>query len=351
MKKVAVAMSGGVDSSVASVLLKEQGFNVIGITLRFFDSGDEIKCCGADYSLNMARKVCDILGIKHYLKDARAYFSKYVIEDFKNSYLTGKTPNPCIECNRWLKFDYLFKLAKAMGADYLATGHYARILNQNGNTFLLRGIDEKKDQSYFLYCLNRNIMKNILFPLGEKTKEEVRRIAKAYNLPVSKEKESKDICFIPGDYSLWLKRNAQIETKQGYIKDIEGKIVGRHNGYFNFTIGQRKNLGISFGKRMYVVDIIPEKNEVIVGELKDAYFSGCYVVNLNWLVEPFSVEKCFVQIRYKHNPVECFLGYKDKDTIKVIFNEKQFAVAKGQSAVFYSGEMVLGGGIIKDVIK
>lgn len=351
MKKVAVAMSGGIDSSVACALLKEQGFEVIGITLRFFDSDDKIKCCGAEHSLDVARKVCNILEIKHYLKDARSPFLKYVIENFANSYLKAETPNPCVECNRYLKFDYLFELIKAMGIDYLATGHYARILKKSDEYFLLRGRDKNKDQSYFLYCINKESLGNLIFPLGEMDKEEVKRIAIKYNLPSVKEKESKDICFIPdGNYQLWLKKKYALFPEEGYIKDVNGKIIGRHNGYFNFTIGQRRKLGISHSERLYVKKINAKENEVIVSEIKDSFFSGCYVRNLNWLSNNIPEGRGFVQLRYRHKPCECFIEYEG-EKLKLIFKEKQFAVARGQSAVFYDGERVLGGGVIKEAIE
>jgi len=354
MKKVLVAMSGGVDSSVACVMLKEKGFDVTGMTLKFFNSNGEIKCCGADYSANRAREVCDILGIKHYLKDARKDFGKYVIEDFVQSYLNGLTPNPCIECNRFLKFDYLFKLAQAMNIDYLATGHYARIIENGKNFELLRGRDPNKDQSYFLYCIKKENLNKILFPLGDLNKNEVRKIAKKYNLPVFDEKESKDICFVPqGDYVSWLKKEKYVENKSGYIKDLNGKILGQHKGYFNFTIGQRRNLGIPYSQRLYVVDINSKNNEVIVSEKKDAFFSGFQLKDLNWLLEEKikKGKKYYVQIRYRHIPQEGEVVEIKGNNLVFLFKEKQFAITKGQSAVFYDGDRVLGGGIINEIIR
>ncbi len=351
MKRAVVAMSGGVDSSVACAILKEKGFDVVGITLRFFSTSQQVSCCGAQESAAKARQVCQTLGIRHYLKDARALFKKDVTDNFILQYLSGKTPNPCVECNRSLKFNYLFSIAAGLGADYLATGHYAIIKNADDGPGLFRGRDPLKDQSYFLYCIRKEFLGRIIFPLGDMEKRETREIAGRFTLPNARSAESKDICFIPkGDYRLWLKENGMADNIPGYIKDDSGKILGRHNGFFYFTIGQRKNLGISSSSRLYVSEIKPETNEVIVSTLDKAMFSGCRIANLNWLGPQKPQGEFSVQIRYRHKPCRCELK-KDGDGFLVSFEKKQFAAAPGQSAVFYEGDRVLGGGIIDETFR
>jgi tRNA-specific 2-thiouridylase len=353
MQKVIVAMSGGVDSSVACVILKEKKYEVIGLTLKFFDSDNQIKCCGADESIVKAKQVCDILNIRHYSKDARKYFNKYVIENFINAYLSGYTPNPCIECNKFLKFEYLFNIAKAMDVKYIATGHYARIEKINSKLHLLRGKDPNKDQSYFLYPIKKEYLANILFPLGEFKKEYVREIANRYKLPTSREKESKDICFTAGkDYNLWLKDKKIIENKKGYIKDIRGKILGTHNGFFNYTIGQRRNLGIAGGERLYVTEIKPKNNEVIIAEKKHVFSKRFILKDLNWLdSKPKRGDKLKAQIRYRHIPKSGIIEEINLEKAIFAFDEPQFAITKGQSAVFYEDDRVIGGGIIEEILE
>lgn len=352
--KAVIAMSGGVDSSVACAILQKQGFEVIGVTLRFFSLGAKPVCCGADESISRAKEVCSILGVRHYVKDARAIFKEKVMENFASSYTSGSTPNPCIECNRYLKFDYLLKIAEAMGANILATGHYAIMKNEKDGHALYRGRDLSKDQSYFLYCLPKKYLSKIAFPLGEMKKDETREIADRLKLPVARSKESKDICFIPdGDYVKWLKKEKKIENSQGYIKNDEGKILGRHNGFFHFTIGQRKNLGISASQRLYVSGINPHLNEVIVSPISGAMFSAVEIGDLNWLskIAPEDGGKYFVQIRYRHTPCEVRLEKKKDGKYMIFFKQKQFAAARGQSAVFYDSDRVLGGGIITETFK
>lgn len=354
MRKVIVAMSGGIDSSVSALLLKEQGYDVTGVTLRLFDKEQKIKCCGSDESIETFKKICNQIGIKYYIKDARKIFDKYVIKNFVSSYLNAFTPNPCVECNRILKFDYFFKIAKLMEADYIATGHYARIINENGEYKLIRGIDPHKDQSYFLYPIKREYLKYILFPVGEMKKIQVKEIAKKHNLPLNINKESKDICFIPeGNYVLWMKKHNYTQNIDGYIKDINGKILGKHKGFFYYTIGQRKNLGISYRERLYVVDIIPEENAVIVGTHIEAMFKGVILKNVNWLVSnpPKINTEITAQIRYRHTPQPGKIIKITENNVEFHFDKKQFAPAKGQSCVFYEGDRVIGGGIIYETIR
>ena len=351
--KIAVAMSGGIDSSVAAFLLKEMGYDVVGITLRLFKDKN-IRCCGGDESIERFKKICNSIGIRYYVKDATEIFSKEVIKKFVDFYLEGKTPNPCVECNRIIKFDYLLKLSKILGADKLATGHYAIIEENKGNYFLKRGVDLLKDQSYFLYPIKKEYLSEIIFPLGYLTKKEVKNIAQKNNIPVDINKESKDICFIPeGDYSLWLKKNNYVKIEEGYFRTTDGRIISKHKGYWNYTIGQRRNTGISLGKRLYVCDIIPSKNEVIIGDIDDVMVKKLTVTNFNWLVDKNYIldRKIYAQIRYKHTPSLVNLEIDKNGDLNVYFSKKQFAPAKGQSLVLYDNDIVIGGGIISEVFR
>ncbi len=346
-------MSGGVDSSVTAALLKKEGYEVVGVTLRLFaERRDAVKCCGGADSAAKARASAQALGIRHYFKSAQELFSKTVIDNFVDGYLSGSTPNPCVECNRHLKFSYLFDLARSMGADFLATGHYAVIKKEGAGYGLFRGADPLKDQSYFLYCLRRDRLDRLLFPLGGLTKKEVRRIASEFSLPSASEPESNDICFVTeGNYELYLKKTAGIKPRPGYILDLQGKRIGRHNGFYNFTVGQRRGTGVYGGSRLYVTEVKPETNEVVLGPLKAAHSSGFKISGLNWLAElkqKPSAEgfNCAVQIRYRHKPAPCLLSLKEGGAAEVRLEKPQFAVAPGQAAVFYDGDRVLGGGII-----
>lgn len=351
MKKVVVAMSGGVDSSVAAYILKEQGFDVIGIHLRLFDD-KKIKCCGSYESEIRFKKICDHLGIKGYVKDVRKIFKESVIKKFANSYIMGQTPNPCVECNRVIKFDYLLNLSIALGASYIATGHYA-LIEKNNNEFLLkRGKDKTKDQSYFLYCIKKEFLNKIIFPVGMFFKKDIKKIAQSKNIPLDITQESKDICFIPhGRYQLFLKENGYVQSEEGFIKDTSGKIIGKHSGYYNFTIGQRKKLGISSTKRLYVIDIKPNTNEIIVGDIKDAFKKKIIVKDLNLLSNVKDGIILNAQIRYKHTPSPGIIRFIDDKTVEFEFKEPQFAITPGQSCVFYDDDIVLGGGIIDRVIE
>ncbi|MEW6687237.1 MAG: tRNA 2-thiouridine(34) synthase MnmA, partial [Candidatus Edwardsbacteria bacterium] len=336
-QKVVVAMSGGVDSSVAAALLKDKGYEVIGITLNLFGNTDgNIPCCGAGIQSDKARKVCNLLGIRHYQKNSRELFYKNVIENFVKEYFLGRTPNPCVECNRLIKFSYLFSIARQIGADFISTGHYARIAVKDGKRFLMRGRDSAKDQSYFLYCLKYSELKDIIFPLGDLTKTEVRDIAGELNLPTAREKESKDVCFIPdGNCFNFLKSFALVGHGDGKIKDMEGRVIGSHKGFFGFTIGQRRNLGVSRGKRCYVVSVNPGANEVIVGNRKDANVRSFKIKDMNYLTEnrPQTGQRFQVQIRYKHQPVMGEIVQQENCSVQIRFDEPQFAVTCGQSAV------------------
>jgi tRNA-specific 2-thiouridylase len=350
VKKVVVAMSGGVDSSVTAALLKAEGYEVVGVTLRLFaERKDAVKCCGGADSAAKARASAQAVGIRHYFKSAQGLFSKAVIDDFVSTYLAGGTPNPCVECNRHLKFSYLFEIARSMGADALATGHYAVLKRTGGSWGLYRGADPLKDQSYFLYCLRREQLGQLLFPLGGMTKKEVRKLAAEFKLPTASEPESNDICFVTeGDYAHYLRKYAGVKPRPGYIVDAAGKRIGKHNGFFNFTLGQRRGTGVQGGARLYVTAIRPEANEVVMGPLAAAYSDSFRVRGLNWLVPPGVKEfQSTAQIRYRHKPAACLVRPADGGTAEVRLDEPQFAVAPGQSVVFYDGDRVLGGGIIE----
>ena len=347
-KKVIVAMSGGVDSSVAAALLLEQGYEVVGVTLRLFaETKNKVKCCGGADSADKARASAGALGIRHYFKSAQGLFTKTVINDFIAGYLAGRTPNPCIECNRHLKFAYLSDLAASMGADYMATGHYSVIREEGGDWGLYRGADPLKDQSYFLYCLKREQLPRLLFPLGGMPKTEVRRLAKQYGLPSATEQESKDICFVTeGNYDIYLQKNAGVKSRPGYIVDAAGKRLGKHNGFFNFTVGQRRGTGVYGGERLYVTAVRPDTNEVVLGPLEAARSASFTLRDLNWLkLPPSGAFRTAAQIRYRHAPAACEVRLRD-GLAEVLLDKPQFAVAPGQSAVFYDGDRVLGGGII-----
>lgn len=352
--KVVVAMSGGVDSSVTAALLKKEGFEVVGVTLRLFEERrGAVKCCGGADSAAKARASAQAVGIRHYFKNAHGLFSKTVIDDFVSGYLAGSTPNPCIECNRHLKFSYLFDLARTMGADYLATGHYSIIKKEAGAYGLYRGVDPLKDQSYFLYCLKKTQLDKVLFPLGGLTKKEVRRIAAEFSLPTASAPESNDICFVTeGNYDSYLKRTAGIKPRPGDILDMAGKRIGRHNGFYNFTVGQRRGTGVYGGTRLYVTELRPKTNEVVLGPLSAAHGSFFYMRDINWLVEPPAEDfSSAVQIRYRHKPAACAVRVLGGNRAEVRLAEPQFALAAGQSAVFYDKDRVLGGGIIEPVKK
>ncbi len=342
-------MSGGVDSSAAAALLKERGYEVVGVTLRLFaERRGAVKCCGGAESADKARASAAALGIRHYFKSAQGLFSRHVIDDFVAGYLAGRTPNPCVECNRHLKFDYLYKLAREMGARYLATGHYAVVKEAAGEWGLYRGADPLKDQSYFLYCLKRSELPHLLFPLGGMTKKEARAVAARHGLPSASAPESNDICFVTeGNYDNYLRKYAGVKPRPGWIVDAAGKRLGRHNGFFNFTVGQRRGTGVYGGERLYVAEVRPGTNEVVLGPLAAARAASFALSGLNWLAGvPEGEFRSAAQIRYHHKPAPCLVRTLPGGRAEVRLDEPQFAVAPGQSAVLYDGDRVLGGGVI-----
>lgn len=345
-KKVLAAMSGGVDSSVAAMLLCEAGFDVTGMTmcLGLCAEAGRASCCGGD-AVEDARHVCGQLGITHFVFDFSQLMESLVIDKFIDEYFLGRTPNPCVDCNRYLKFGALLDKARAMGFDYLATGHYARIEYTDDRWKLLRAQDSVKDQSYFLFAIRAEDLPMLLFPLGNMTKEQVRQKAKEAGLHTAQKAESQDICFVPeGDYErVFAERGRRIEP--GDITNLQGKILGKHRGIVNYTIGQRGGLGISAKRPLYVLKIDAQNNRVVVGEKEELFSSGLIAEDLNLLTSALP-DEAEGKIRYRKKAARCLLR-KVGDKLKVTFDEPQEAITPGQSFVFYSGDEVLGGGVIE----
>ncbi|MEO0276171.1 MAG: tRNA 2-thiouridine(34) synthase MnmA [candidate division WOR-3 bacterium] len=338
--KVLVGLSGGVDSSVTAFLLKEMGYDVIGVTLYMWEESKNLRSCCSLEAINFARRIAFKLKIPHYTYDIREEFKEKIVKYFIESYLSGKTPNPCVLCNKFFKFGFLFEKAKELGCSYLATGHYAKI--ENGLIKVSKDI--KRDQSYFLAFINKENIDKIILPLGDFEKEEVRRIAKENGFVSAYRPDSQDLCFVDGDYRKFLKKF--VSVKKGYIINEEGEILGEHDGFFNFTIGQRKKLKISKGKRLYVKEFIPEENIVIVAEKEKVYKREIEVCGINWFIKPEEEFVSYVKIRQLHIPSKAKV-YVKNDYAKVIFEKEQFAPTPGQVAAFYKDGFLLGGGWIK----
>jgi tRNA-specific 2-thiouridylase len=357
-KQVVVAMSGGVDSSVAAALLKEQGYDLIGVTmvLSCTTSSSDRSCCSMSAAAD-AKKVADILGIPHYTLNFKDEFKRDVIDNFIEEYKNGRTPNPCIRCNQLIKFDLLLKKAEELGAKFVATGHYARIESRKQSAvssqpeyILKKGIDNKKDQAYVLYRLNQETLQQVLFPLGEMTKEDVRKRAKELKLPVADKKESQEICFIEDDdYVRFLKEKVPEAVKPGPILDREGNVVGEHEGIAFYTIGQRKGVGAHKGQPKYVIGIDPVKNAVIIGDDEDTLKSELKAEAVSFISGEIPSEPLAVTAKIRYNSTEAeavLLPGGEGNGVRVEFEEPQRAVTPGQSVVFYKGDEVIGGGII-----
>jgi len=362
--RVLVAMSGGVDSSVAAALLLEQGFEVIGLTIATHKLDDDCRpvenkksCCSYTGSID-AYRVCQILGIEHRMIDLTDTFKSTVIDNFINEYLHGRTPNPCVECNTKIKWGPFLTKANEYGAEYLATGHYAKIKQNpdNGRFYISKGIDRSKDQSYALWGLSQEQLSRTIFPLAELTKQEVRRIAEKYNLPVSNKIESQDICFIPNnDYHSFLdKQVPELKQKvEGGNIIFHGQIIGKHKGFPYYTVGQRKGLGVSYSEPLFVRHIDAENNVIEVATLDETFNNGLISENINLMkYDKLDENKEFiVKIRYNDlgKPAKCYIN--QDNYLQVSFIEKRRAVAPGQSVVVYEGDDVVAGAIIKKAIR
>lgn len=349
-KKVLVAMSGGVDSSVAALLLKENGYAVTAVTMCFGirEDGERTRCCGLD-AIDDAKHVCNQLQIPHFVFDFAQEMEEHVINKFTAAYQRGRTPNPCIDCNRYLKFGTLLNKARGIGFDYLATGHYAHIEKRGESWHLLRPKDKIKDQTYFLYPIKTGDLSSILFPLGSLNKEEVRTLAKKKGLHVAQKAESQDICFVTqGNYrQFFLEKN--LSSVEGDIVDMAGNILGRHRGIIFYTVGQRSGLGISAKTPLYVAEIDAQKDRVIVGEKKDLQAKGLIAGDINLLTGELPID-AEAKIRYRKKPARCKIS-KEGKKLKVIFKETQESITPGQAVVLYAGDEVLGGGVIEEVIR
>ncbi len=355
---VFVAMSGGVDSSVVAGLMKDEGYNVVGVTMCFNITHPDSKkpsCCGID-GIQDAKRAAEILGIPHYVFNFAKDINDFIIEDFTNEYLSGRTPNPCVRCNQHLKFGSLYDKVKNLGGDYIATGHYGIIdYNQDRQMFQLKkGVDPRKDQSYFLYSMKMETLSSVLFPIGGLTKQQVRELAKTYNLNTAEKPESQDICFVPdAGYKKFLEDRLGEKVKSpGDFKDEDGNVVGQHKGIAYYTIGQRDKLGIALGYPVYVYKIEKATNTVYVGNLNRLYARGLIAGQLNLVSMNFTQEtlEVMVRIRYNQPEVKAYLTCLNEGQVRVIFETPQKSVTPGQSVVFYDGPVVLGGAIIDEAV-
>ncbi|MFQ9514838.1 MAG: tRNA 2-thiouridine(34) synthase MnmA [Eubacterium sp.] len=358
MKKALIAMSGGVDSSVAAIFMKEQGYSPIGVTMKLYDNEDiniskEKTCCSLS-DIEDARSVAYKLGFPYYVFNFKSEFKEKVIDKFVNCYKCGMTPNPCIECNRHLKFRELYRRAQEQECDVIVTGHYARIRydEETKKYQLLKGVDETKDQSYVLYHMTQEQLAHTVFPLGDYTKEEIRKKAAESGLVNAGKHDSQDICFIPdGNHKKFIEKYTGQKIGPGNFLDLNGNVIGKHFGYYRYTIGQRKGVVVSEPGKHYVCEIRPETNEVVVGRNKDLFKSELIANDFNWISgeapeEPIEVSG---RTRYHQELAKAVATVLEDGSVKVVFEQPQRAITKGQSVVLYDGDVVLGGGTISEV--
>ena len=354
-KKVVIGMSGGVDSSVAAWLLVQQGYEVIGVTMQIWQEDEETAqeeggCCGLS-AVDDARRVAWQLKIPYYVMNFRSEFKNKVMDYFVEEYLHGRTPNPCIACNRYVKWESLLKRSMDIGADYIATGHYARVEKlENGRYALKRSATDAKDQTYALYNLTQEQLSHTLMPVGDYSKEEIRQMAEDMGLPVAKKKDSMEICFIPdNDYAAFIERSAGEVPGAGNFVDKDGKILGRHKGITHYTVGQRKGLNLSMGHPVFVTGIRPETNEVIIGEGDDVFSDFLVCGGLNWMAEDGlhgEERRVMAKIRYSHKGAPCLIREREDGTVECQFETPQRAITPGQAVVFYENDHIFGGGTI-----
>ena len=353
MEKVLIAMSGGVDSSVAAYLMKKQGCDCVGVTMRLFSNDDiglsrEKSCCSLD-DVQDARSVAAKLAIPYYVFNFTGDFKSQVIDRFTSAYACGQTPNPCIDCNRYLKFERLYERAQLMGCDAVVTGHYARIGQENGRFVLKKALDASKDQSYVLYSLTQEQLAHTRLPLGEFEKTDTRRIAEELGFFNARKPDSQDICFVPdGDYAAFIERTTGRTYPEGNFVDEQGNVLGRHRGIIHYTIGQRRGLGIAAETPLYVKRIDPERNEVVLCRDEALYSRTLTAKELNWMAfdTPPDSFRASAKIRYRHTEQPCTVTALPGGRVAVEFDKPQRAATPGQAVVFYDGDTVLGGGVI-----
>ncbi len=355
-KKVVVGMSGGVDSSVAAYLLKQQGYDVIGVTMQIWQDEEETiqeengGCCGLS-AVDDARRVAASLNIPYYVMNFKEEFKSYVMDDFAKEYYLGHTPNPCIRCNRYVKWEALLNRCRALGADYIATGHYASVVQLENGRYALKAAPSSKDQTYALYNLTQEQLSHTLMPVGDYTKEEIRSIAEEIGLNVASKPDSQDICFIPdGNYQEFLENYTGKKVPEGNYVDKDGKVLGRHKGIIHYTVGQRKGLNLAMGHPVFVTKICPQTNEVVIGESEDLFDRELFAYDVNFMSietpkEPIRVK---AKVRYAHKGSMCTVTHLEDGRVHCQFDEPVRAITPGQAVVFYDGDIVVGGGIICD---